>query len=309
MTEETWQLSLPITLPLPALFHLLQLGQWRPDEPLRCTPLSIATAGQRGFSLTRIEMTFMDATGQSLSDGQMQQLLDWYERGQNYRIDAVYLLSARQPHQLAQIVADGRLRRRVHRQISPRHALVSPAIRPSLQRWLARRNSILASSSGESPAKSRPLPDAAYSWLGLRLLVELAGTIELPFPAPYHSLAQVESRLTPHELTELEQQVLSITDGLRAAIRGRDAFFPAHAEPPHELIEQIQQAMAAEQWLDIAYQSLLDRRPYRRRVYPLRLEARGRLHYLHAYCSLAEADRIFRLDRIADYSIAPAISE
>ena len=92
-------------------------------------------------------------------------------------------------------------------------------------------------------------------------------------------------------------------------MRGRDAFFPAPEEPPQELIDHIQQAMAAEQWLDIAYQSLVDRRPYWRRVYPLRLEARGRLYYLHAYCALAEADRIFRLDRIADYSIARAISE
>ena len=81
ITEETWQLSMPVTLPLPALFNLLQLGQWRLDKPLRCTPLSIATAGRRGFSLTRMEMIFIAATGQSLTDGQMQQLLDWYKRG------------------------------------------------------------------------------------------------------------------------------------------------------------------------------------------------------------------------------------
>jgi predicted DNA-binding transcriptional regulator YafY len=40
--------------------------------------------------------------------------------------------------------------------------------------------------------------------------------------------------------------------------------------------------------------------PRRRTVQPLWLEQRGNLHYLHGYCYLAEADRVFRLDRVLD---------
>jgi predicted DNA-binding transcriptional regulator YafY len=61
--------------------------------------------------------------------------------------------------------------------------------------------------------------------------------------------------------------------------------------------------MSREQAIDLTYQALGECTPTCRRVYPLRLEERGSLVHLHAYCTLAEANRTFRLDRVHEWHI------
>src|SRR5690606_26164255 len=108
----------------------------------------------------------------------------------------------------------------------------------------------------------------------------------------------VEQDLTEEQLTELEGLAKQIVDGVRQAIRGRDAFFPAEEPADPEILTCLQEAIAEEQDVEITYQSLVDKQPYPRRVSPLWLEEKGELLYLHAYCHLAEAERVYRLDRI-----------
>jgi hypothetical protein len=275
---------------------MLQLGHWSPGQALRCTPVTLAEATERGYSFSIVEGLLAAATGAPLPAEKRRQLVEWTSRQGTYRLRPVYLLSTKQPQQLAAVAADGRLRRHFQAQIAPRHAIVAPALIAPLGRWLAQRGFLLA--APPMTAESAGDPDAVYTWLGLRLLTGLAGLVELPFRPPYSSLAQAEARLEPQQLTDLEAQAEAIVDSLRAAIRGRDAFFPANEPADLERLALIQQALAQERQLDIAYQSLVDDAPHRRRVEPLRLEQRGALYYLHAYCHLAEADRVFRLDRI-----------
>jgi proteasome accessory factor C len=97
--------------------------------------------------------------------------------------------------------------------------------------------------------------------------------------------------------------VEKVIGDLRAAINGRDAFFPAAAPPSAELIRDVELAIAEGGVLAIAYQSLAAQAPGWRQVAPLRLEESGALYYLHAYCHLAEANRIFRLDRIDAWEV------
>lgn len=293
---ELWLLGLPEHLPTAVLFDLLQLGHWRPGQPLRCTPVTVAEAARRGYSAWTIENLISQATGTPLPAARQEQLWRWLQRLDVYQVRPVYLLSTRQPGQLAEIAAVRRLHNRFHQQIGPRHALVSADIMPSLRRWLAKRGYLLTAPASE-PASAHD-PDAAYTWLGLRLLVGLAGVIELPFRAPHSSLALAAGNLSSQQLAEYEAQAQAILADLQAAIRGRDAFFPAEQPVPAELAATIQEAINAETHLFIAYQSLVDRQPHYRRVEPHRLEQRGELAYLHAYCYLAEADRVFRLDRI-----------
>jgi predicted DNA-binding transcriptional regulator YafY len=56
--------------------------------------------------------------------------------------------------------------------------------------------------------------------------------------------------------------------------------------------------LVEERPLSIACQALGDGEPHHRLVEPLRLEERGQLYYLYACCYRAEADRVFRLDRL-----------
>ena len=54
-TTDVWLLDLPVTLPLWLHFDLRQLGGWSPENPLVCTPLSIATATHRGYGQTAMQ--------------------------------------------------------------------------------------------------------------------------------------------------------------------------------------------------------------------------------------------------------------
>jgi hypothetical protein len=293
-SPDEWNLSLPDTLPTAPLFHLLQLGEWQPGQPLSCTPLTISAAMRRGYTPFLIESSLVAATGQPLDAARQAQLLDYWGRLDSYRVEQVYLLTTKQPGQLAGIAANRRLAARFHRQLSPRHAIVSPDLIPSLRRWLDGRGYLLNAPGADRPAQ--PKPDVYYSHLALSVLAGLAGFIELPLTLP---AATGADGLTAAEQAEAAQLSQAVLDGVRQAISGRDAFFPADTPANSDWLALIQQAIAQEQPLDILYQSPGDPAPRQRRIEPLRLYQRGELHYLEAYCYLAEANRVFRLDRLS----------
>lgn len=297
-SPEEWRLRVPDTLSIEETFHLLQLGHWQPGHAVHCTPLSIGEAVQRGYSQPTIESLLARATGQPLPEARRQQLAEWLKRLDAYRLYPVYLLSAAQPEQLAEIAANRRLRRRFQYQIASRHAVVSPRLVAPLRRWLRQKNFLL--NAPEDPAEAEsPTPDAAYAWLGLRLLAGLADFVELPLSLPDAALESFAAQLDPQQQAELDAAAHHLLQGLREVIRGRDAFFPALAPPDDNWLDQIGRAIMAESRLEIEYQSPADYQPRYRSIQPLRLERQGELYYLHAYCYRAEANLVFRLDRIS----------
>jgi hypothetical protein len=299
-TDEEWRLLLPDTLSPWLLLHLLQLGEWTPGEALSITPLSLAAAAKRGYWPSMVESFLAAATGDYLDDADSLQLMEWVQRQEVYRLRRVWLLSTRQPEQLAAVAATRRLHDRFHEQISPRHAVVAPEIAESLQRWLARQGYPL---DRPEPPGAKGNPHAEYVWLGLKLLISLGELIPLPCPAPHSSLEAAAAQLTPAQQAELAFYVDEIIEGTRSALRGRDAFFPAREGTKSEYITAVRQALVEERPLLIRYQALGDTEARRRRIEPLLLEERGSLYYLHAYCYLAEANRVFRLDRLHNCEI------
>jgi hypothetical protein len=295
-TQESWLLDLPANLPANPLFHILQLGSWQPGQPLAITPLTIAQAVRRGYSLPHIASLLQKATGVPLPVPQQQQIVAWYRLQDSYRLRPVTLLTTKQPEQLAQIIKNGNLRPHIQEQISPRQAIVFPAIQAPLQKWAARRGCLLQSPAPSTPVGA-PTP-TGYQWLGLQLLISLGQIIPLPYPPPHAELENLAAQISPAEQTRLAALAQQIIAGLQDAIRGRDAFFPATRDVPPEWLAAVQQAIEQEIDLEIAYQALGDGKPSRRRITPLRLEQRGSLHYLHAYCCRAETNLTFRLDRI-----------
>lgn len=310
--QDGWHLRLPLTLPTNHIFHLLQIGHWLPGQPLTSkmlaiSPLTIAQAFQRGYNLTSITHLLEETTGQPLSDDQQQHLLDWYHRHDAYRLRPAILLSVKQPEQLAAIIKNGNLRPHIQAQIHPRHAIAAPTLQPLLQRWTARLGYLLDAPTTPLPPSSTPpnvppptnRPDPTpYQWLGLHLLATLGQIIPLPYPPPHAELETLSAHVPPEEQAQMAALAEQIIANLQSAIRGRDAFFPARNPVPPEWIETIRAAMAREQAIDLTYQALGECASTCRRVYPLRLEERGGLHYLYAYCTLAEANRTFRLDRV-----------
>jgi predicted DNA-binding transcriptional regulator YafY len=157
-------------------------------------------------------------------------------------------------------------------------------------------------------ATNRPAP-TAYQWLGLHLLAALRQIIPLPYPPPHAELEALSAHVPLEEQAQMAALAEQLIAGSQSAIRGRDAFFPVRKPVPPEWIETIRAALAREQAIDLTYQALGECAPTCRRVYPLRLEEWGALHYLHAYCTLAEANRTFRLDRIVSLALYPEVSK
>jgi hypothetical protein len=298
---ERWTLLLDPELPSWLLFDLLQLGAWHPGHPLALTPSSLAGAVHRGYGLNMIVWLLETATGQELDQAHRQQLSDWLRRSEAFSLDSVLLLRAARPEHLDRLLGRRRLRARVIEQLSSRHVTVAAALLPELKRWL-RGQGLELNGNHETAAglelQAAPPAGEATCWLGLRLLISLGELMPLPYPAPHAQLASLGERIPAaqaHELEALAQQVLG---SLRELIRGRDAFFPAVRPPAPGLRQRVEQAIADQEPLAFTYLSPADHEPRYRRVQPLRLEARGSLCYLHAYCYRAEKNLTFRLDRI-----------
>lgn len=296
-TAAAWRMALPSRLRPSLRFHLLQMGTWPPAEAAwQGTPYSIARAAQQGYSLTRMEAALTQATGQPLSTPQQAQLVAWYQRHDACRIRPVYLLSVKEPARLDEVLRQQRWRAHVGKRLGPRHAIVSPQLIPLWQRWLRAQGIPLDAPEPERQPDETSL--AADAWLALTVLAGLGKLIPLPFTLPMAALSRLEQQLTPAQQADLAPKAQQIISGVQAAIRGRDAYFvPEHPIDP-ALLTAVRAAVAQERELLLAYQALGETTPRQRRVEPHRLEETAWGLYLHGYCYLAEANRVFRLDRV-----------
>jgi predicted DNA-binding transcriptional regulator YafY len=69
-------------------------------------------------------------------------------------------------------------------------------------------------------------------------------------------------------------------------------------QPTGPLLEALEAAIEAGETVEIDYYTASRAHQTTRRVDPLRLEWRGDVVYLIAYCHLREDQRVFRVDRI-----------
>lgn len=299
-SDEVWQLYLPRALPLWLHFDLRQLGTWSPDEPLICTPLTIALAVQHGYGQDTLHWLLENATGQSLPTAQQIQLIQWCRRAHIYQQRTVQLLTVPHPRYIEPIRRRKEFRAAIIEQLSPRHLAVHTDSIPGIGKWLVAHGYPLYQHSVQSD-KAPEETDLTYQWLGLRLLIGLGQLIPLPYPTPHRLLDTVSERLAETTKSELEATAVRILEQLQEAIHGRDAFFPSQRPVSPTLISTVQKAIVQEATLLITYQALGDHKPTARTIQPLFLEERGALFYLTAYCFRAEMNLTFRLDRIHDW--------
>lgn len=302
ISKDEWHLCLPPTLDPLTRFQLLQYGEWLPERPLIISSRTIAKAAQQGHGLMHMGYYMEKATNQTLPVKQQKQLFEWVHRSQAISVETVNLLTTRQPEDLASLINNGNFRPYIIKQLSSRHAAISTEGITPLSKWAAKRGYNLSTGS---TADDRPPPaPTVYQWLGLNLLVCLSKLIPTPYPPPYAELAALSQTLSAAELTAFAQLTEKILVQLKEAVQGRDAFFPAAQSPTPFLLEQINQAIAQQTTLQIAYLPLFAIQPSYHELEPLRLEKRGALYYLHAYSLRTEGNLTFRLDRIQEL-IAP----
>ncbi|MCB8980677.1 MAG: WYL domain-containing protein [Ardenticatenaceae bacterium] len=299
-SPEIWQLNIPPTQLLWLQFDLRQLGHWNTDFQLTCTPTSIATAIQRGYGPETIQWLLETATQQPLPEAKETQLHQWHRRAHAYRLRTVHLLTTAQDEQLATLMRRKHFRSAVIEQIAPRHAIVSHDIVPQLEKYLAKQDYSLAYSPNQPESIKPEELEANSAWLAARIMIGLGQIVPLPCPAPHSLLAQLENQLDSAQKTELEAIATTFLQKIREAISGRDAFLPAKQPPSPTIIQTIRSAIIKEQTINLTYQAMSESKASLRQVQPLRLEQRGNLYYLYAYCFRAEMNLTFRLDRIKE---------
>lgn len=303
--EEGWRLVMPPWLRPHLRFHLLQMGEWLPGREWRGTAYSIARAAQHGYSLTLMEATLTRVTGQALAVEQQRQLVAWYRRYDAYQIRPVYVLSVKDPAHMDEVLSQQRWRAHIGRRLGRRHAVVGPQLIPLLARRLQTTGYALdAPTLPREPGEG--VQNVADSWLALEVLAGLGKMIPLPFSLSSETRYRLVEQLTLEQQAALEQKAEQVLAGVAAALRGRDAFFTHEQPVDSALAALIRTALAEEVELEIAYQGLGEASPRWRRVEPHWLEEKEWGLYLHGYCYLAEANRVFRLDRIKAWRVAEA---
>jgi hypothetical protein len=298
-TPERWAINLPAKLPNWQHFDLRQLGTWSPGKPLLCTPFTIATAVLRGYSFDTMQWILESAAQEPLSVDRQTQLFQWCRRAHTYQIRTVRLLSTTQPSQITALMRHKRLRQAAIAQITPRHIIVKDEMVEKLASWLHEQGYPLQHDlPPTNNYQKKAFTDYQWNWLCARVLIDLGKLLPLPCPSPYGLLESASQHLSETEISNLEATAATILTSLRQAITGRDAFFPAREPVASDMINQIYRAIERETPLAIYYQALGELKASYRQVQPLRLEKRGSLYYLHAYCYRAETNLTFRLDRI-----------
>jgi hypothetical protein len=178
-----------------------------------------------------------------------------------------------------------------------------------------RRSSQLPTPNSQLPTPNCQLPTpncrlptlhssgAAHAWLALRVYQDLGEIIRLPARTPQTLLEYLAALADEEDLAAAETAAERVLNALREAMLGRVPFppYPEDGLPLAESLALIRQALAESQALEMDYYTAGRDVLTHRVVEPYRLEQRGQVRYLVGFCHRAQAERVFRLDRI--YSI------
>jgi len=208
---------------------------------------------------------------------------------------------------LAQLASERRTRQHILRTLSPRAVVVREDRLPALIRRLERQGLTprveFSLPAAASTRRKFDQPTAAHLYLAVRLNHELAEMLPSAYRIPYSILLDLERQLSPRD-RDLAAQLAD--EAAQHILNPPSSWpLPTNDHTPGSTAKTlaiIEQAIANGTPLEIVYYS-----PYRdeittRTVEPPRLEWRGKIPYLIAYCQLDQDERTLRVDRIRSIS-------
>ncbi len=291
---------------------------------------------QRGRSLDAILRFLENTLGDALPIQLVQQLHDWTAPLDRVAVRRVTLLEVKDPATLTDLTRSHRVRESIQRTLSPRAVVVRESRLPALLRQLAKHGltprtnlptSVIASAGGtkQSPTRRSNLPPLAQLYFAALLNQQLADRLPAPYRVDYSIVLDLARQLTPRDqllAAELAQEAVEMltaqpscpsasighpgsptanhvdgNSGFPLETRGNDN--TRTAAQLESILPLIEQSIAANTPLAITYYTAGRDTQTDRIVDPLRLEWRGETPYLIAYCHLRQAERVFRVDRIA----------
>jgi hypothetical protein len=306
----------PLTVPAglsPASCFALSTSTEEDDHQIQCLTLrSVARALHLGHTVEGLMAFLEEIAREPLHPAVLNALYTWAEAVEAITIAPTLLLRVRDPALLQELASIRRLRARLGETISARAVAVEADQLEALVRHLERLGFYPRVESATAPGglqiqAEQATTSAAKGDLSegermaiaaaLRLFVTLADELSLDLRA-HHLLAQRWLEGLPHPQRDAaRRQVQTVLDALRYHDdrRGEDYRLPSPTAP---LLPELERAIAQKATIEMDYYTAGRHHLLSRRVEPLRLEWRGGVPYLVAFCHLRQESRTFRVDRI-----------
>jgi len=327
--RSTFTLTLFGGLPEPAnLMAALEMGSIKavesgpPEPPARghrspsayrvlVTAISFVKALHRGRSPANLLNALNRLAHHPLTGQDTALLQHWAEAARRVTLRQAVLLETGQPNVIARLASTRRGRNLIQRTLSPRAVTVDPDRLDQLLRRLTQQEQVPPQMVGLTANKKSDSPseissaEAAHLWLVVQVYRQLDQMINLPARTPQQLLDKLAELAGDDHLASADHAAEQTLAALRQALEGRAAFppWPSGGLPVEESEAIIEQALASSRPLELHYYSAGSDRLTRRVVEPYRLERWRDTLCMVGFCHRAQAERMFRLDRIKEIEI------
>jgi hypothetical protein len=281
----------------------LTLERWLPPDPEtpQCYTLEkppVQRALQEGGRVERL-LTVLEKAAGPLPPLVVGTLYRWSAAVDRLRVRQITILEAQEAELLQALTTERRIRETLLETLSARAVRVDGAQLDALLRRLAYRDlypHVDVPTPGPQPQFELSAEERSTIGAALALYATLADRLGADIRPPHTLARQWRKRLTAAERDAVDRQVERLLDALRGATPPpTEDHLPV---PTGEHLTVLEQAIADGASVELRYYTAGRDHVTRRRVDPLRLEWRGEVAYLIAYCHLRQAQRVFRVDRI-----------
>lgn len=300
-----------------ALVTLATCAVRQPAGVYRLTPASWARALQRGATAAALLTRLNRVAQRPLTGAEVATLTAWAAGAARMHVQRLTVLEVSDPEILVRLQRSRRGRQLVLRTLGRRAVAVDEGKLPLLVRRLTQQEDAPPWVELPQPVTSTRSElgrgGAALLWLAARVYRDLGTVLPLPAVLPDEVLERLAAQLAPGDLTAAEASAQRVRAALQDALAGRSAF-PMWTQPTLKIEESlpiIEQALQDGLALELAYYTAGRDETTRRIVEPYRIERRctsyGEELYLVGFCRRAQAERVFRLDRIRELALVPLV--
>ncbi|MCS6846973.1 MAG: helicase-associated domain-containing protein [Anaerolineae bacterium] len=282
--------------PWTTLYELCAYADLIAVHPQRCYRLSesrVRRALARGATAQQIIGALEGMTGDALPPAIGDAIHAWAGAFGRLRVYRAALIEARDAQLWADLLRQRGIRACV-RPLSARAAAIKPGKVRALIRRLERRGVPAQVTLAPSPDAPHPRQRTALAqlYLAVRLCHRLAGAIPSHLLPPYALALDLERQIEPLEVEAVAALVETVT--------GSADDEEAERADPDDVLNAAAAALAERGAMDIRYRGRGDRVAAWRRIEPRRLEWHSGIAYVVAWCHRAQAERMFRADRILE---------
>jgi hypothetical protein len=299
---ESIDLRVPDALPLLDRFALEAIVPPDPEAVARyrLTPPRFQRALQRGHTAEGVVSFLERASDTPLPVSTLGALYRWAETFGAVTIREAVLLQTRDAARMRQLTGQRRLRETLGPTLNARTVEVEADRLEALLRRLERRDVIprLDISDPRPDALSPGDRDAERAAIvaALQVYAHLADALGHPTRPAYALIRRWREALSLPLRDAADRRAKDLIDALHRAdpLELEDRL----PQPTGPLLDVLRAAIEAEETVEIDYYTAGRAHRTTRQIDPLRLEWRGDVVYLIAYCYLREDQRVFRVDRI-----------